>query len=268
MAWRIALRLAPRRTAFLGALALLSCPLFVRIGGAAMNDGILTAFFVAAVLLAFRLAEAPSAGRAAALGTVIGFGFLVKYTILLAVPVVAVVLIVLPTARVPLRHVALAALLALLPTAFWLGAAAQIGVLTGQKAWLQRAAGVSLRGSFGERFLLDALVAKLPSALGTYNLPLIALGAAAVLRQRLWQGMLLFAWVALVFVPLILTLPDNRYFLPSFPALALLAAIALDGGARARFRPLLLALVLCALVVAYYLQADVTIHASLFHVKH
>src|SRR5262249_5085585 len=143
--WRIGLRLVPRRTAFLGALALLSCPLFVRIGSAAMNDGILTAFFVVTVLLAFRLAEAPGPGRAAALGAAIGVGFLVKYTILLAVPVAAAVLLAASAQHPRLRDVALVVACAALPLALWLGVAAQIGALQAQQSWYTRAAGVSLR---------------------------------------------------------------------------------------------------------------------------
>jgi hypothetical protein len=67
-----------------------------------------------------------------------------------------------------------------------------------------------------------------------------------------------------VFVPLVLTLPDNRYFLPAFPALAALAAGVLVGRPRYAGHVLLLAWLLCAVSVLFYTRIDLGQKAFLF----
>jgi len=61
-----------------------------------------------------------------------------------------------------------------------------------------------------------------------------------------------------------LTLPDNRYFLPAFPALAIVAARGLEGLPDGRTEAIVLALVLCATVVIYFLTIESTRRAFLF----
>ena len=70
---------------------------------------------------------------------------------------------------------------------------------------------------------MNSLVTRLPSGIGVHNLPLIALGAALVVYSRRIPGVMLLTWIAVVSLILLLTLPDHRYFMPTFPAMAILA---------------------------------------------
>ena len=80
---------------------------------------------------------------------------------------------------------------------------------------------------------------RLPSALGVYHLPLLAAGVWGAWRRRQQAEWFLLAWVAVIWLPLLVTLPDHRYFLMTFPVLAVLAANALQNIPRA-VRPALL----------------------------
>src|SRR5262249_55872876 len=79
-----------RRHALIAALLLLASPLFVRIATAATNDMPLTFFFVAALLAALRLERSERDAAALLLGVLVGLGLLVKYTMLLVLPVLVV----------------------------------------------------------------------------------------------------------------------------------------------------------------------------------
>lgn len=75
-------------------------------------------------------------------------------------------------------------------------------------------------------FTLEAIVRKIPTAIGLYNLPLIALGAWAwTTKGKLaWSNLFIAFWLLVVFVPVLLMLPVDRYLMPAFPALAVLIA--------------------------------------------
>jgi len=254
-------RLYDRRTALLTGLLLLASPLFARVASAATNDMPLTFCFCLAVLLALQLVRDDRGRTAVALGLVVGLGLLVKYTMLLVLPVLLALAWsadALPIAR---RHgpVVLAIAAALLLV--WLDHAFALGILTAQQQHLGRLAGVSWRNP---GWALDAVFTKTPAAVGVYLLPWIALGAHAA-RRRLAEDRLVLAWVALVFAPLLLTLPDNRYFLPAFPALFLLGARALVDRPRWTAHVLVLAWLLCAITLALYAQVDLGQRAFLFH---
>jgi hypothetical protein len=86
--------------------------------------------------------------------------------------------------------------------------------------------GYFLTSEWGRGFLLNSLLTKLPSGLGAYNLPPILLGlwqlASRVPRKANdWYVLL---WVGMTSLLLILTLPDHRYFMVIFPALAIAMA--------------------------------------------
>jgi hypothetical protein len=94
-----------------------------------------------------------------------------------------------------------------------------------------------LRTNMGKQFLIENLTSRLPSALGAPQVPLALAGAWQALRRRDEGDRLLLVWVGVMWIGLMLTLPDHRYFVPSFPALALLAARGLrdlPGATRAR----------------------------------
>lgn len=257
----IAERLYERRTALLSGLLLLASPLFERIATAATNDMPLTCFFLLALLLAVLLERRGGDRLAVLLGLVAGLGLLVKYTMVLVFPV----LLALPWCTGNLRAarrwgpVVLAIAFALLLV--WLDHAWSLGILDRQQQRLGRLASVAQRSP---GWALDALVVKAPSAIGIYVLPWVALGAATMFHRRAMQDRFVACWIGLVFGPLLLTLPDNRYFLPAFPAVALVGAQALAGRPRWSARVLLLAFLLCAVTLAFYARIDLAQHAGVF----
>ncbi|EDN72288.1 membrane protein [Beggiatoa sp. SS] len=74
------------------------------------------------------------------------------------------------------------------------------------------------------QYRLKALFIEIPSALGVYNIPLLLLGGLTLVRKRSQSDLFILLWITLVFVPIMLILPDNRYFMPAFPALAIAMA--------------------------------------------
>lgn len=254
-------RLHDRRRALVAALLLLASPLFVRIASAATNDMPLTFFFVAALLAALHLESGERDASAVLLGLVIGVGLLVKYTMLLVFPVL--VALAWQLGRLPLarRHAPVVLGIAAALLLAWLDEAYALGVLGTQSERLGHLATVAERHP---HFALDAIFSKTPAALGVYVVPWVLCGAwGAVERRTLEDGFLLW-WIGLVFVPLVLTLPDNRYFLPAFPALAALAAGALLGRPRYAGHVLVLAWLLCAVSVLFYTRIDLAQKAFLF----
>jgi hypothetical protein len=86
------------------------------------------------------------------------------------------------------------------------------------------------------------MLAELPSALGLHNIPILVLGVVHLVQRRSRSDLRVLLWTAAVFVPLFVTLPAPRYFMPAFPALAILMACALRRlpGATERAVPLAL----------------------------
>ena len=74
------------------------------------------------------------------------------------------------------------------------------------------------------RLGLETLFTRLPSSLGLYHAPLILFGLLYLLKRHGFDDLLLLFWIGGVSLSLLLTLPDHRYFLPIFPALALAIA--------------------------------------------
>jgi len=254
-------RLYDRRLALVTGLLLLASPLFVRVASAATNDMPLTFLFCLAILVALQLARDDRDRTAVALGLLIGTGLLVKYTMVLVFPVLLALAWSDGSLSRVRRHGPVVVAIAAAMLLAWLDHAYALGILTTQQQRLGRLARVSLRNP---AWALDAIVSKTPAALGVYTLPWIVLGAWAARRRLAVDGFVL-AWIALVSVPLVLTLPDNRYFLPAFPALLLLAARALLDRPRWTAQGLLLAWLLCAITLALYANVDLAQRAFLFH---
>lgn len=102
--------------------------------------------------------------------------------------------------------------------------------------------------------LLETLATRLPSGLGVYTLPLILLGLWQVLRSRNRTDWFLVLWIALIWLPLLITLPDHRYFMLSFPALALVMAREVRRSPGNALLLVLLCLVFCG--VSLFLFVD------------
>jgi 4-amino-4-deoxy-L-arabinose transferase-like glycosyltransferase len=250
-AW-IARSLYDDRVARRTGLLLLACPLFVRIGAAAMNDMLVTCLATLGVAIALLLSRDREYGLGWLLGIVFAAGLLVKYTGVLVAPVVFAVLALHGKLVERRRALAQAAAISLVLGLVWIYVAHRIGVLQLQIRWFGLAAGVSTRTIIGPWSGLEALVAKLPSALGLYNLPLLVLGSAQLGRRGGKPAWVVVLWIVLVCVPLLLTLPDNRYFLPAFPAFAMVMALGLERLPDTCDEVLLLSLLLCLITLVYY----------------
>ncbi len=257
-------RLLGRQIALLAGLVLLSSPLFVRMSSAAMNDILVTFSFVVSLNLALRLARRPGPATDVLLGLAIGTGLLTKYTMVFVFPVIVAVLWCEGALLERRRELALAIALSLAMVAAWLGGALVLGILGEQQAFVSYALGVGPGSRRRLWYPLDGLLTKLPSGLGIYDLPLLALGAMAALERRGRALWLIGLWIALLIVPLVATLPDNRYFLPTYPAFAALIALGLGRLGTLRVRALALSWLLCAATLAYYAQIDLTRRAFLF----
>ena len=299
---RIGERLYDARTGVLAACLFLSMPLVRRMASAAMNDIMVTFLFCLALDLCLRggrrgLASAPvvkasssaTSARSIApkvpapatlavavpvtaaptpwlrgvlLGVVVGAGLLTKYTMLVVFPVLLLLAVTARPSRGPLLLTCLAGVVSAAILAAWLALAGHLGILDQQRAWLAERAGSATRSARGVGYALDGLLSKAPSAVGLYMLPLLWLGLRSFDRATRRSDVFVVGWILLVFVPLLLTLPDNRYPLPAYPALAILAARGLPREDTPRI--VLLALLLCASVLAYYALVDLRLHAFLF----
>jgi 4-amino-4-deoxy-L-arabinose transferase-like glycosyltransferase len=243
-----------RRTGFRSALLLLSCPIFLRLGTTAMSDVPVTFFFALAMLLILRLLRRPTYRLAALAGGVILIGVLIKYTMVLIYPLLLVCLVAVPAFRRLRLHLAPLFLVPACLGAIWLVYAYRLGVLAEQVETLSSYATVVIRTDIGKQFLLESLTTRLPSAIGVYNAPLLFLGGLYAIRHRGQAGRIVVLWIAVVFTLLIVMLPDHRYFLLAFPALAILMARGLESAPGIAERAVMLALCYCA--GALYLFVD------------
>lgn len=262
LTYLIGRRLFDRRTALLGALLLFSFPLVFRLGAAAMVETPLTFFFTLTVLLTLRLAERPSVGRLFLVGLAIGAGLLSKYTMVFVLPLVFGIITVQGSFKQAVRYLGVMALIGAFLLAGWLLFANQLDILQRQFATIWEYAGLVLTNDYGRRVLFETMTNRLPSGLGVYNLPFLALGGLFVINRRRKADWIVLFWILSVWLPLSLTLPDHRYFLPSFPAVALVAALGLQQVTKGTARGLLLALLLAASTL--YLYVDWVRAAELF----
>lgn len=231
---------------------LLAFPLFARLGGVVMTDVIVTCLGTAAI--AAGVSRVRSGGRNAGvlLGLLVSAACLTKYTAVLVVPVLLGVYAIhgaLERRRVELF---VAALVVGAVGLGWLLAAWSWGTLEAQTGWIGRAAAVSSQGLFGRFSAGEMLATKLPSALGLYALPVVALGLLEVVRRRDGAAWTLLLWIGGISIPLLLTLPDNRYFLPAFPALAIAGSLGLERLFERPQRALRFFLALCFCTVVFY----------------
>lgn len=123
----------------------------------------------------------------------------------------------------------------------WLLILYRLGILQAQQETLVGYAGVVANTGYGQRLLLETLTTRLPSSIGVYHLPLLAVGGLLALRRRAPADLLLLGWIGTVALILFSTLPDHRYFMPLFPALALMIARAVRHLAAGREKVILLA---------------------------
>ncbi len=219
-------QLYDRETGLMGAFLLLSFPLFLRQGTVAMTDVPVTFFFALTMLLVFYLVQKPRYWLAVVTGLCLGAGFLTKYTMVFIGPVLLSYLVVNAQFRRALLYLTVVGLVAGIVMVGWLFYAYQLGVLAHQQTNIvtEFEPAYFLTTLDGLKWLVDSIMTKFTSALGVYNLPPIAVGLWYLARQRRQADLLILLWSSIISIILIFTLPDHRYFMPTFPAIALIMA--------------------------------------------
>lgn len=251
-----------RETGLLAALLLLSFPYTLRMGVAALTDMPVTFFFSLVLFLILRLLHTPMYRLSLAAGLAVGAGLLSKYTMALIFPLL---LGYFSTDRAFRRlkvHLVIVGLVSTSVFAVWLVYAYQSNVLASQVDTITFYAGVATSPGGGTRWMLESVLTRLPSALGLYHIPLLLLGGMHLVRRRGQSDRFVLMWVIVVFVILILTLPDARYFMPAFPALAIAAVRGFQQLPKATERVVVLGLLYCG--GALYLFTDWYRAAHLF----
>ena len=214
-------------TGIAAALSLVAMPYTLRMGTAVLTDMPVTLFFLLSLFLIEELADSHSFVLACLTGVVIGLGLLSKYTMLLIYPVLALHYAM----RVRLRRVSAQLSVCILVSAIifgaWLTFAYAKGIFAAQVKTVTSYVGVVTGGNW--RYLLEMVSTEVPSAVGLYNLPVLCMGVIWSLRQRCESDLSLLLWIGPVSTIVTLTLPDPRYFMPAFPALAIAMARGIRG---------------------------------------
>jgi 4-amino-4-deoxy-L-arabinose transferase-like glycosyltransferase len=224
----------------LAAIMLLTFPIVFRLGTAALTDAQVTFFFIFALLLTLFLRDSPSLTFAVALGITIGLGLLSKYTMIFIYPLLLAMFLADREIRELILHLIIAGAISLGMLGVWLLYAWSIGVLEVQRETLSIEPGWMLTNISGLQWLANSIVTKLSSAIGVYNLPLLLLGGIFVIRRFGKSERFLLIWIALVAILLVITLPDHRYFMITFPAMTIVIAVWLKQRSTATTRLVLL----------------------------
>jgi 4-amino-4-deoxy-L-arabinose transferase-like glycosyltransferase len=232
------------RTGLVAALLLVAMPCCLRMGTAVLTDMPVTFFFLLGLSLVHRLPQSRSVLLAASAGLAIGLGLVSKYTMLLIYPVLSCHFVTEGRLRRVWPFVALTVLASATVLGTWLAYAYTQGILASQAVTLSEYARVVTGGAWV--YMVEMISTELTSAVGFYNLPLLCLGVYCLLRERRKSDLLVLLWIVPVFAVVTFTVPDPRYFMPAFPALALAMARGLRLFAQERERIVLLALLLCA----------------------
>lgn len=157
-------------------------------------------------------------------GACIGLGLLTKFAMILIYPVLLSLVLFDRSTMRTWRYMLIAGAVSVAIISVWLVCAYQIGVFQVQSATLSNYARTAVESKTALSRMLEYVVARLPSAIGPYEIPLVLLGVWQCLRIRNAADRFILFWSIFVSLFLILTLPDTRYFMLTFPALALIAA--------------------------------------------
>lgn len=247
-------KLYDREIGFWASLFFLTFPYFFRIGSAASNDMQVTFFFSLTLLAVLHMQDSANYRLALTSGVFMGIGLLSKYTMALIYPTIGAISLILGSLKRLRIHLALLTLVSLGILAIWGGVAYQLGIWEIQQKNLSYFAGGVSMTPWGKMMLLELLLTRLPSALGPYTLPMLFIGGIYLLQRRELADMIVLVWIATVLLVLFLTLPDARYCMPAFPALAIVMAHGLRRVSQNAEQIGLLLLVSCA--GALYLFVD------------
>ena len=115
-------------------------------------------------------------------------------------------------------------------------------------------AGITVRMNWSSRFALEQLLVRVPSSVGVYFIPLLFIGLMGLWQNRRREDWFVLSWVVLIWISVLITLPAWRYFMLSFPALALIFAQARRSLREGIMQVTLLAVLYCG--GALYLYVD------------
>jgi 4-amino-4-deoxy-L-arabinose transferase-like glycosyltransferase len=217
-------RLYHEKTALLAVGFFFTFPLAWRLGTVAMVEMPLT-FFFTLCLWAFARAWQAEGDSLPGWGLLaFAAGFLTKYTMVLIVPLLIGLGVAWGKTAWWVRYKRGVVITAVFLFVGWLMASLLGGFLWLQVQTLGHYATMVMTNEFGRRLLLETLTNRLPSAIGVYHAPLLLVGGWWLWQRRSRADQLVLIWITAVWLPLLLTLPDHRYFLSTFPALALLLA--------------------------------------------
>lgn len=263
-----------RKIGFLAALLLLSFPLVIRLSASAMMDIPLAFFFSLTLLLLIRLSRTPSYWLAFGIGVVIGLGLLTKYIMVLVFLILFLYFLIFKDFKKITSYLLVVAVVSISMFAIWLLYANHIGILSRQFDKILNFVGsyhmirnleqsaqdapppqpvanevpttdprdLLQNGIF--RLGLESLFTRIPSSLGVYHTPLILFGLLYLIKRHKSVDLMLLLWIGGVSLSLFLTLPDHRYFLPIFPAIAIAIAQVLLRFPEYAQRAILLSLLL------------------------
>jgi 4-amino-4-deoxy-L-arabinose transferase-like glycosyltransferase len=235
-------RLYGKETAVLAVGFFFSFPLVWRLGTVAMVEMLLTFFFILCLWAFARAWQADGNGLPGWGLLAFGAGFLTKYTMLLVLPVLFGLALAWGKTAWWWRHRWVLGGTAFGLLAGWLLLSAWGGFLQVQAQTLLQYATMVVVSEYGRQLLLETLTNRLPSAIGVYHAPLLVAGVCWLWQRRSAADQLVLIWITAVWLSLFLTLPDHRYFLCTFPALALLLAegsrrlAQAQSGSRANFQ--------------------------------
>jgi 4-amino-4-deoxy-L-arabinose transferase-like glycosyltransferase len=217
-------RLYGEKTALLAVGFFFSFPLIWRLGTVAMVEMPLTFFFTLCIWAFARAWQSDGEGLPGWGLLAFVAGFLTKYTMLLVVPVLVGLALAWGKVGWWRRYgQVVGGVVALLLTA-WLVISALAGFLQVQVETIAGYVTFLAVNEFGRPLLLETITNRLPSAIGVYHAPLLLVGGWWLWQRRAAADQLVLLWIVAVWLPILATLPDHRYFLSTFPALALLLA--------------------------------------------
>lgn len=258
----IGTNLYDEKTGLTAFVFLFTLPLLMRLTGTAMVEPMLTFLFTLTLYLTLKFIGTQNKVYFLLIGFVVGLGILTKYTMVFVLPILLGFLLLQGTKKqiVPLIGVLVVAIFIF--ALAWFLVASRIDVLQTQLQTVWHYASMVTTNSYGRRLLFETMTNRLPSALGLYNVPLLALGGLVLLWRRSRPDWMILLWITAVWLPLMLTLPDHRYFMVSFPAVAILIAVTFQVLPKLLSKTAVLAVLYC--LSALYLFVDWSRAAQLF----
>jgi 4-amino-4-deoxy-L-arabinose transferase-like glycosyltransferase len=251
-----------KKTGIIAAFFLFTFPLLIRLSSTAMVEPMLTFLFSLTLYLALLLLRKRNWVYFILIGLVVGLGLLTKYTMVFVLPILLGFVFLQGSKKQIVQMLAVLLVTVLVFAAAWFIAASRIDVFQTQVETIKHYTGLVLTNDYGRNLLFETVSTRLPSAFGVYNIPLIFLGCILLLSRRARSDWLIMLWLTAVWLPLMLTLPDHRYFMSSFPAMAILIAVGFQLAPKLLDRTALLAALYCA--GSLYLFVDWSRAAQLF----